>query len=251
MNLMGLRRRTVQPPPLLRGIRSAQSLRLPKVKQSGAANLPVRPNKILGMTASVLLHVILGGGLITYFADHRPPSGSPTLVKVQLLRPESVSALASSSSAESGNTQSTNSVRQSALNDSHRKTPSRDEEPPNSPNAEEKVEEKADAPDDTSAFLPTNMLDRRPLPVSEPDISMLNGTTSTGLPIKLRLFIDNNGYVLRIDVLAADANDIQFIEQLKKMFFATRYIPGRLNGLDVGTFTDIQLNTMSLPGNAS
>lgn len=209
--------------------------------------MPVRLSHVIGMTAAVLLHAILLFSLFTCSVDYQPATESRAAITVQLLRPESISAPISPSVETVADTLRTASVRRPDVDSSHSAAPSNGV----MPNASSFVPEKAGALDSTAAFLRAGTLDRRPLPVSEPDTDMLNGSTSTGLPIRLRLFIGSSGRVLRIDVLAADEGDAQFIEKLKQMFFATRYIPGRLNGRDVDAYTDIQLNAAPLPVNAS
>lgn len=192
------------------------------------------------MAAAVLLHAILMGSFFTSSANHHLVTGSRAVIEVQQLKLEVAST---SPSPASTSALSVDSVQRTTSSSSHGKTPDREESP--SPRAV--ISEKVDLPDSEIEFLPTSALDRRPLPVSEPDAGMLDGVASTGFPIKLRLFIDKEGHVLRIDILAADTGDMQFVERLKQMFFATRYIPGRLNGLDVSAFIDIQLNVATLP----
>ena len=216
----------------------------PKMMLNAVATVPVRWNGVVGMIAAVLLHAILAAVFFTCSVERSLNTGNRTVTEVQLSRLEPVSAPASSL-AEAVDVLPAGSLQQSAIGSSHSKTPSLDEVEASNP--PELVLEKEDLSNDRVSFLPAGELDRRPLPVSEPDIGMLNGSISTGLPIKLRLFINSYGYVSRIDVLVADEGDTQFIERLKQMFFATRYIPGRLNGLDVDAFTDIQLNAAPLP----
>lgn len=218
---------------------------LPGTRQTIGANFLVRLRGMVGMVAAVLLHGLLLANVFTRPAEHQA-TGSRTAIAVQLLRPESIPMPAPPSTEPVG-TLPPHPVQQPAVAGSHGAVPRRR----STPTEQDLLSGKTDISDSAVTFLPASMLDRRPLPVSEPDTSMLNGSTSTGLPINLRLFIDSYGNVLRIDVLSANADDAQFIEQLKQMFFATRYIPGRRNGRDVGAFTDIQLNAVTLPNNAS
>lgn len=227
--------------------RASQSSRLPKARQATGVNLPVRLSHVIGMTAAVLLHAILLFSLFTCSVGYHPATESRAAITVQLLQPEPISAPIPPSIEATAGTLRAASVRQPDVDSNHSAAPSHDA----TSNVSGLVPEKAGALDSTAAFLRASTLDRRPLPASEPDTDMLNGSTSTGLPIKLRLFIGSTGHVLRIDVLAADEGDAQFIVQLKQMFFATRYIPGRLNGRDVDAYTDIQLNAAPLPANAS
>ena len=229
--------------------RTCRLSHLSKARRFTGVSLPVWMGRVIGMTAAVLLHAILLFGLFTCSADYQPATQSRAAITVQLLRSEPISAPVSPSSMETTvDAPRTGLARQSAVDGNRSAAPSRDEV---APHASDLTPEMAGALDSIATFLRAGMLDRRPLPVSEPDAGMLNGSTSTGLPIKLRLFIGSNGHVVRIDVLAADEGDAQFIERLKQMFFATRYLPGRLNGGDVNAYTDIQLNATPLPVNAS
>ncbi len=90
-------------------------------------------------------------------------------------------------------------------------------------------------------YLPSAMMDRRPMPVSEPDIDALKGLTTSGLPVRLRIFIDRLGRVTAVKTLQAGLLDEEFAAGLQAMFLATAFIPGRLHGEDAASFLDIEL----------
>ncbi len=64
---------------------------------------------------------------------------------------------------------------------------------------------------------------------------------SSGLPVRLRLFVDPQGEVADIRVLQASDLDAEAVERLKRMFFETRFLPGKKDGVDVAAFMDIEL----------
>lgn len=90
-------------------------------------------------------------------------------------------------------------------------------------------------------FMPSSELDRAALPRSTPDISSLAGQSWSGLPVRLRLFIDAQGTVVDVRVLRSN-EDPELLDRLRRMLLATGFIPGRLNGADVASYKDIELN---------
>lgn len=92
-----------------------------------------------------------------------------------------------------------------------------------------------------STYLPSTAMDRRPTPVSEPDIDALQGLVTSGLPVRLRIYIDRFGRVAEVTTLEAGILDEEFAIGLRKMFLATAFLPGRLHGQDVASFLDIEL----------
>jgi hypothetical protein len=92
-----------------------------------------------------------------------------------------------------------------------------------------------------SQFLPSYALERRPVPISEPDLNPLSNIATTGLPIQLRLFINRFGKVVEIQIRQAPAADTRFVDQVVERFRATAFIPGRREGIDVPSFMDIEL----------
>lgn len=94
---------------------------------------------------------------------------------------------------------------------------------------------------DLDTYLPSDTMDRRPTPMSEPDITTLEGLTTSGLPVRLRLYIDRIGKVVAVFTLEAGLLDDDFTKGLQKMFLDTAFIPGKLLGEDRASYLDIEL----------
>ena len=92
-----------------------------------------------------------------------------------------------------------------------------------------------------TAYLPSTMLERRPTPISEPDITMLQGLKASGLPVRLRIYVDRFGKVDRVKTLQASLGDQEFANGVRLMFLATAFLPGRHAGIDVPSYLDIEL----------
>lgn len=84
------------------------------------------------------------------------------------------------------------------------------------------------------------------MPKSAPDSASLAGVASSGLPIRLRLFVDARGVVAKVEVLHANEFDAEAVARLKEVFRATGFIPGRFNGVDVASYMDIELSLADL-----
>jgi hypothetical protein len=90
------------------------------------------------------------------------------------------------------------------------------------------------------AFFAASQLDEPIVPRSAPELSRLQGQRFSGLPLKLRLFIDASGTVVSVNVLAAQ-EDPETLNAVVAMFEATAFVPGRFGGRAVSSFTDIEL----------
>ena len=89
-------------------------------------------------------------------------------------------------------------------------------------------------------------LDRAALPISSPDLDKLAGSAWSGLPLRVRLFIDAKGTVVDVRVLRSN-EDPDVLDRVRQMLLATGFIPGRLNGADVASFKDLELSLGELP----
>ncbi len=75
---------------------------------------------------------------------------------------------------------------------------------------------------------------------SAPDLSLLNGLSWSGLPIRLRLFIDTSGTVVDTQVLqSGEAEDV--VERVRQMFLATGFTAGTVHGQQVPSYKDIEI----------
>jgi uncharacterized membrane protein len=89
-------------------------------------------------------------------------------------------------------------------------------------------------------FVPAEQLDAPVVPRSAPELGRLQGFAFSGLPLKLRLFIDAQGQVVSVRVLSAH-EAAQTVHAVVAMFTATAFVPGRRAGTRVPSFTDIEL----------
>jgi hypothetical protein len=95
-------------------------------------------------------------------------------------------------------------------------------------------------------FLAPEDLERVALPRSAPDTTMIAGLPWSGIPMRLRLYVNAAGTVVDVAVLqTADEDDV--VEKVRQMFLATAFIPTRAHGMDVASYKDIELN-VSLTG---
>lgn len=93
---------------------------------------------------------------------------------------------------------------------------------------------------DDKDFVPAAQLDVPPVPRSAPELSRLEGVRLSGLPLRLRLFIDTSGRVVEVRVLSG-REDEAVLAAVRAMFEATAFVPGHRAGTVVAAFTDIEL----------
>ncbi|NKI69349.1 hypothetical protein GN109_07965 [Collimonas pratensis] len=85
-------------------------------------------------------------------------------------------------------------------------------------------------------------VDKGALPYSAPDPELLTGVAASGLPIRIRLYIDAGGMVTAIDKLQALDDDQQALERIEGMLRGTRFMPARLGGADVNSYQDLEFH---------
>lgn len=90
-------------------------------------------------------------------------------------------------------------------------------------------------------YLPAEQLTWPALPRSAPDTTLLDGQSLSGLPLRLRLYIDATGRVQRVEALQIAPQDGPALSALQAMFLNTAYSPGRLRNHDVASYTDLVL----------
>jgi hypothetical protein len=94
--------------------------------------------------------------------------------------------------------------------------------------------------DGMSVYRSGAELDVPARPRSSPDLTMLSGLPWSGLPLRMRLFIDRDGVVVDAQVLrSAESEDVT--ERVRQMFLATSFTAGVANGQAVPCFKDIEL----------
>ncbi|MCK6424181.1 MAG: hypothetical protein L6Q75_03705 [Burkholderiaceae bacterium] len=114
-----------------------------------------------------------------------------------------------------------------------------------------------------AGYWPRAALDRPALPYSEPDWASLDAHLASGRPLHLRLYIGAQGRVDDVILLQAAGEgeegeeaeradraeeDAHWIDQLRRVLQATRFVPGRRAGVDVASFTDLRIELeLALP----
>jgi hypothetical protein len=93
----------------------------------------------------------------------------------------------------------------------------------------------------TVVYRPPATLDQPVRPRSAPDLSMLSGLAWSGMPIRLRLFIDSRGVVVDTQVLTSNESD-EVALRVRQMFLATGFTPGIVQGQPVPCYKDIEIN---------
>jgi hypothetical protein len=89
-------------------------------------------------------------------------------------------------------------------------------------------------------------LDEPIRPRSAPDLSMLEGLAWSGVPVRLRLFIDSQGTVVDTEVLqSADADEV--LARVRAMFLATGFTSGTVAGQPVPSYKDIEITIGAPP----
>ncbi|MPS47615.1 MAG: hypothetical protein E2592_01285 [Methylobacillus sp.] len=96
-------------------------------------------------------------------------------------------------------------------------------------------------PELTTVFYSSEEVDRKAVPISNLDISMMNGWYS-GLPIRLRLYIDSDGRVREVVQFSDRPEEKEFIAQLTQLLSHMRFIPAKINGHDVNSYQDVEFS---------
>lgn len=93
----------------------------------------------------------------------------------------------------------------------------------------------------TKTHYARSEVDVPPLPKSAPDDGLLEGVPGTGLPVRLRVFVEPDGSVSKVEVLHAEAGDAALATRAREMFLRTGYLPARRDGQDVPAFVDVEV----------
>lgn len=88
-------------------------------------------------------------------------------------------------------------------------------------------------------YLSEQEVEMKALPSNNIDHTKLNGVFFSGLPIKMRLYINGEGRVVKIDRLDALAQDQQLQEALEKILLEMSFLPAKKNGVSVNSYQDI------------
>lgn len=91
-------------------------------------------------------------------------------------------------------------------------------------------------------FYGPQEVDKGALPYSAPDPDLLAGVAASGVPIRVRLYIDASGKVSAVEKLQALADDQQALERIEAMLRSTSFMPARLKGADVNSYQDLEFH---------
>ncbi|HWX01092.1 hypothetical protein [Collimonas sp.] len=91
-------------------------------------------------------------------------------------------------------------------------------------------------------FYGPQEVDKDALPYSAPDPDLLTGVVVSGLPIRVRLYIDASGMVVGVEHLQALADDWPALERIERMLRGTSFMPARLAGSDVNSYQDLEFH---------
>jgi len=98
----------------------------------------------------------------------------------------------------------------------------------------------------TTIYRKLSQLDVAPRPRSAPEIQSLNGLAWSGAPIRLRLFIDDQGNVVDTQVLQSAESD-EVIALVRQVFKDTGFTPGIEHGQAVPCYKDIEITVGKPP----
>ena len=98
-----------------------------------------------------------------------------------------------------------------------------------------------------TVFYGPKEIDKRALPLTEPDVKLLNGIpNNTGLPIRVRLYIDQYGVVSNVQPLQNHPDDASIVEKIIIMLEKTAFIPAMRSGKGVASYQDLEFNITTL-----
>ena len=91
-------------------------------------------------------------------------------------------------------------------------------------------------------YYSINEVDIKALPVSNIDISMVSDIERSGLPIKLRIYINVFGKIDKIERLSNALQDEEFLNRIEFLLKETAFLPAKKNGLNVDFVQEIELS---------
>jgi hypothetical protein len=89
-------------------------------------------------------------------------------------------------------------------------------------------------------FFASSMVDKIALPISEPDAGILAHLHASGLPLRLRIFVDARGAVVAIEPLSVHPDDAEAFDGIAQMLRQTGFTPAMWRGRAVGSFRDVE-----------
>lgn len=69
---------------------------------------------------------------------------------------------------------------------------------------------------------------------------MLNGAVNSGLPIRVRAYIDRSGNVVDVIPLSVETNDESAFALIAQMLVRTKFNPARRQSANVASYKDLE-----------
>jgi hypothetical protein len=88
-------------------------------------------------------------------------------------------------------------------------------------------------------YLSEHDVEMKALPTNNIDETKLEGVFISGLPIKMRLYINNEGRVVKVDKLNVLAQDRPLQAALEKILREMPFFPAKKNGVSVNSYQEI------------
>jgi hypothetical protein len=92
------------------------------------------------------------------------------------------------------------------------------------------------------SYYPPNNVELIALPTSNLDSSLFEDQFISGLPIKLRLYINAFGRVVKIDQYDVLAQDIPMANRLEDLLKQMSFLPAKKDGINVDSYQDIEFS---------
>ncbi len=90
-------------------------------------------------------------------------------------------------------------------------------------------------------YSPTNV-ELIALPTSNLDSSMFSGQFISGLPIKLRLYINAFGRIVKVDYIDLLEQDLRMANRLEDLLRQITFLPAKRNGASVDSYQDVEFS---------
>jgi hypothetical protein len=88
-------------------------------------------------------------------------------------------------------------------------------------------------------YLSEQEVEMKALPKNNIDETKLEGVFISGLPIKMRLYIDSEGRLVKIDSAQALEQDHALRKKLEQLLQDLAFLPAKKNGVSVNSYQDI------------
>ncbi len=93
-----------------------------------------------------------------------------------------------------------------------------------------------------SGYRSPRDVEMKALPVSNLSIGMFNGVFISGFPIKLRLYINSAGEVVKIKEIKVMEQDRPMVNRLTQLLYKLTFLPAKKGGVAVDSFQDVEFS---------